>query len=168
MDGEQESDLHVVLIEPRIAWNAGNAGRTCLALGARLHLVGPLGFSVDDRRARRAGLDYWPRVDLAVWSDWDRFAADGPLRDAPRAACWWFSGEAERDLWHADLDAHLPVVLLFGSETEGLPGPLRAEHGDRLVRLPMRPGSVRALNLSTAVAVAGYEVERRRRRGRHG
>ena len=78
------------------------------------------------------------------------------------------SGEAERDLWHADLDAHLPVVLLFGSETEGLPGPLRAEHGDRLVRLPMRPGSVRALNLSTAVAVAGYEVERRRRRGRHG
>src|SRR5258708_26070680 len=82
--------LHVVLVAPEIAWNTGNAGRTCLAAGARLHLVEPLGFSLADARVRRAGLDYWPRVDPRVWPDWESFAAALPGLGEP----FLFSSEA--------------------------------------------------------------------------
>ena len=78
-----ETDLHVVLVEPEIHWNTGNAGRTCLAAGAQLHLVGPLGFSLDDKEVRRAGLDYWPRVAPRVWPDWEAFERALPSLGAP-------------------------------------------------------------------------------------
>jgi tRNA (cytidine/uridine-2'-O-)-methyltransferase len=151
--------LHVVLVHPEIPWNAGNAGRTCLAVGARLHLVRPLGFSLAASAIRRAGLDYWERVEPVVWSSWEAFAAALPGFGVPLL----FTAEAERDLWAAPLPRD--AVMVFGSESTGLPSELRARYPDRLVCIPMGAGSVRSLNLSTAVAVALYEAVRRSRTG---
>lgn len=148
--------LHVVLVEPEIPWNTGNAGRTCLATGARLHLIRPLGFSLDDRRTRRAGLDYWPHVEPVVWPSWSAFEAALPELGEP----FFFSAEGERELWSAVYPE--PTVLIFGSETRGLPQDLRRRHAERLIALPMRSSPVRSLNLSTSVAVAVYEVWRQR------
>lgn len=147
---------HVVLVEPEIHWNTGNAGRTCLALGARLHLIEPLGFSLDEREVRRAGLDYWPRVDLVTWPDWARFEAELPTLGPPLL----FSAEAERSLWEVELPPC--PVLVFGRESVGLPPALRERYRPNLVRLPMRRESVRSLNLSTTVGVALYEALRRK------
>lgn len=152
-----ERQLHVVLVHPEIHWNTGNAGRTCLAVGARLHLIEPLGFSLDEKEVRRAGLDYWPRVDPRVWPSWEAFEAALPELGEP----WFFSAEGERTLWEIDYPER--AVLVFGKESEGLPPDLRARHPDRLVRIPMADRELRSLNLSTAVAVAAYEVLRQRR-----
>jgi tRNA (cytidine/uridine-2'-O-)-methyltransferase len=149
-------DLHVVLVEPEIHWNTGNAGRTCLAAGAQLHLVEPLGFSLADRRVRRAGLDYWPRVAPRVWPSWaDLEAALPALGNA-----WFFSSEAPRDYWSVSYGT--PAVLVFGSESSGLSQELRRRHAERLLRIPMRDPDLRSLNLSTSVALALYEVTRQR------
>ena len=109
------ADLHVVLVTPEIAWNAGNTGRTCLAAGAQLHLVRPLGFSLDGREVRRAGVDYWPRVQPVVWEDWDALEAALPTIGEP----FFFSAEAPREIW----DVRFPSrsVLVFGRESGGLP-----------------------------------------------
>ncbi|MEM9595851.1 MAG: tRNA (cytidine(34)-2'-O)-methyltransferase [Acidobacteriota bacterium] len=151
-------DLHIALVEPDIPWNAGNVGRSCLALGARLHLVRPLGFSIDERRVRRAGLDYWRHVDLEVWPSWTAFGGSMEGLGAP----WLFSAEAERSLW--DLDLTPPTVLIFGRESTGLREDIRERHRERLVRIPMDPGPVRSLNVSTAAAVALAEAKRQRTR----
>jgi tRNA (cytidine/uridine-2'-O-)-methyltransferase len=150
-------DLHVVLVHPEIHWNTGNAGRTCLAAGARLHLVRPLGFSLDDREVARAGLDYWERVRPVVWQSW----ADLELRLPELGEPFLFTAEAERTLW----DVTFPAcpVLVFGRESVGLPPEVRAHHADRLVRIPMLDPDLRSLNLSTSVAIAAYEVLRQRR-----
>lgn len=149
-------DLHVVLVHPEIHWNVGNAGRTCLAWGAQLHLVRPLGFSLADRRVRRAGLDYWQHVEPRVWDGLPAFEAAIPeLGEA-----WFFSSEAGRDFWSTPLGPS--NVLVFGRENTGLPRELRERHADRLVSFPMSNAKVRSLNLSTCVAVALYEVLRRR------
>jgi tRNA (cytidine/uridine-2'-O-)-methyltransferase len=150
-------DLHVVLVEPEIHWNTGNAGRTCLAARARLHLVGPLGFSLGEREVRRAGLDYWPRVDPRVWSSWPDFEACLPELGEP----FFFSAEAERDYWSVDYPER--PVLIFGRESVGLAPEIRERFADRLVRIPMIDRDIRSLNLSTSVALALYEVLRRRR-----
>src|SRR6185503_3578166 len=102
--------LHVVLVHPEIHWNTGNAGRTCLAAGARLHLVEPLGFSLDEREVRRAGLDYWPRFDLCVWPSWDAFAERLPELGEP----FFFSAEGTRDFWSVTYPER--AVLVFGRE----------------------------------------------------
>lgn len=149
--------LHIALVEPEIHWNAGNAGRTCLATGAQLHLVEPLGFSLDDREVQRAGLDYWPRVRPRVWPNWDAFEAGL----ASLGPAFYFSAEADADFWDARFEG--PVVLVFGRESVGLPGSIRERHRDRLFRVPMRAGSVRSLNVSTCVGIAAYEVLRQRR-----
>lgn len=146
---------HVVLVEPEIHWNAGNAGRTCLAAGARLHLVRPLGFSLDDKHVRRAGLDYWPRVAPIVWNSWDALERSLPELGEP----YFFSSEAAQTFWELELPAS--PVLLFGSESVGLPRALRDRFRDRLVRLPVIDPEVRSLNVSTCVAVALYELLRR-------
>ncbi len=146
--------LHVVLVEPDIPWNAGNAGRTCLATGAQLHLIRPLGFSLDNRHLKRAGLDYWPFVRPVVWPHWSAFAAALPQL----GAAFFFSAEGERDLWSVTYPQ--PSVLLFGSETGGLPADLRQAHRERLLALPQVRGPVRSLNVSTVVGVAVYEVLR--------
>ena len=154
--------LHVVLVEPEIHWNTGNAGRTCLAVGAQLHLVEPLGFSLDEREVRRAGLDYWDRVKPRLWPAWDDFEAALPELGEP----FLVSPGADRTLW----DVRYPerTVLIFGRESVGLPMAVRERYRDRAVSLPMEDPDLRSLNVSTAVGVAAYEVQRqwRRRYGR--
>jgi tRNA (cytidine/uridine-2'-O-)-methyltransferase len=160
--------IHVVLVEPEIHWNTGNAGRTCLATGARLHLVEPLGFSLGERELRRAGLDYWARVDPRVWPDWNTF--EGALQGLGDP--WLFSADATTDHWDADFAPSRAPVLIFGRESTGLAPELRERYSHRLLRIPMphrasshgpERNGVRSLNQSTAVAVAVYEVLRRRR-----
>ncbi len=146
--------LHVALVAPEIHWNTGNAGRTCLAVGARLHLVGPLGFSLAERQVRRAGLDYWPDVDLQTWDRWADFEVRLPQLGEP----FLFSAEGSREYW--DVEFPSSVTLIFGSESRGLPPELRERYRERLVRLPMSEPSVRSLNLSTSVGIAAYEVLR--------
>lgn len=146
--------LHVALVAPEIHWNTGNAGRTCLAAGAGLHLVEPLGFSLAEREVRRAGLDYWDRVVLRTWASWPDFEAELPQLGEP----FFFSAEAERDYW--DVEYPSAVTLIFGGESRGLPLDLRQRYHDRLLRLPIADREVRSLNLSTAVGIAAYEVLR--------
>jgi len=147
----------VVLVSPEIPWNTGNVGRTCLAAGAQLHLVEPLGFSLADRPVRRAGLDYWPRVAPRTWPDWDTFEKSLSELGEPV----FFSAEAERTIWDVSLGDR--AVLIFGRESTGLPESLRERHRSRLVGFPMADPGLRSLNLSTCVALAVYEVLRRRR-----
>lgn len=149
--------IHVVLVEPEIHWNAGNAGRTCLAAGATLHLVRPLGFSLEAREVRRAGLDYWERVPLRVWESFDQLEEALPGLGEP----FLVTPDAERTIW--DVSYPERVALLFGSETSGLPARIRERRRDRQVRVPMQEGAVRSLNLSTSVGIAVYEVLRQRR-----
>ena len=151
--------IHVVLVHPEIHWNTGNAGRTCLAAGATLHLIQPLGFSLDERQVKRAGLDYWEHVDVRVWPDWDAFETELPgLGEA-----YFFSTRAGRTLWDAPLGAPGDVVLVFGRETTGLDKQLQDRYQDRLLAMPMLSPVVRSLNLSTSVGIALYEVLRQRR-----
>ena len=151
--------LHVVLVQPEIHWNTGNAGRTCLAAGASLHLVRPLGFSLDEREVKRAGLDYWEHVDPKVWPSWDSFEETLPSMGEP----YFFSTKATRLFWDAPLGASEDVVLIFGRETGGLPARLHEQYRDRFVGMPIVSPHVRSLNLSTSVGVALYEVLRQRR-----
>jgi tRNA (cytidine/uridine-2'-O-)-methyltransferase len=151
--------IHVVLVHPEIHWNTGNAGRTCLAAGATLHLIEPLGFSLDEREVKRAGLDYWKHVDVRVWRSWDAFETELPVLGVP----YFFSTKATQFFWDAQLGAPAEVVLIFGRETGGLPGDLHARYRDRFVAMPMLSPRVRSLNLSTSVAIALYEVLRQRR-----
>lgn len=150
--------LHVVLVHPEIHWNTGNAGRTCLAAGATLHLVEPLGFSLDEREVKRAGLDYWPHVDLRTWPSWEAFEAELPRLGPP----WFFSTKGTRTYWDAPLGATNDCVLVFGRETGGLPGELLERYADQVVRMPMTSPRVRSLNVSTSVGIAVYEVLRQR------
>jgi tRNA (cytidine/uridine-2'-O-)-methyltransferase len=152
---------HVVLFNPEIHWNTGNAGRTCLAAGARLHLIEPLGFSLDEREVKRAGLDYWEHVDLRVWPSWHAFETALPALGEP----YFFSTKAPRLYWNAPLGAPDDVVLVFGRETGGLPQDLHDRYADRFVGMPILSTRVRSLNLSTSVAIAVYEVLRQRRAG---
>ena len=149
---------HVVLVHPEIHWNTGNAGRTCLAAGAILHLIEPLGFSLGERQVKRAGLDYWEHVDPRRWRSWDAFEKELPVLGDP----YFFSAKAERVLWDVPLGGP-DVVLIFGGETSGLPLELHERYRDRFVGMPILSPHVRSLNLSTAVGIALYEVIRQRR-----
>jgi len=144
--------LHVVLVEPEIPWNTGNVGRTCLALGAKLHLVGKLGFSLEDKYLKRAGLDYWPQLKVAVAPDLQGFFAERPPENL-----FFFSAQAKKSFWSA---AYKPgATLVFGRETKGLPKFLWEKYPERFYRIPL-PGPVRSLNLSTAVGMALGEALR--------
>ena len=153
--------IHVVLVYPEIHWNTGNAGRTCLAAGATLHLIAPLGFSLDEREVKRAGLDYWEHVDVRVWRDWEAFERELPSLGEP----FFFSTKATRLFWDAPLGTR-NVVLIFGRETGGLPPELHERYRDRFVTMPMASTVVRSLNLSTSVGIAVYEVLRQQAAGR--
>ena len=150
--------LHVVLVHPEIHWNTGNAGRSCLAAGATLHLVEPLGFSLDEREVRRAGLDYWEHVTLRVWKSWTAFEEELPRLGTP----FFFSTKGTRFYWHADLGGAEDVVLIFGRETGGLPAELHERYAERMLAMPILSPHVRSLNLSTCVGIALYEVLRQR------
>lgn len=149
---------HVVLVQPEIHWNTGNAGRTCLATGATLHLIEPLGFSLNEREVKRAGLDYWEHVDVRVWPSWDAFAEALPVLGEP----YFFSTKATQPYWDAPLGAPESVVLVFGRETGGLAPEIHERYANRFVSMPIVIPLVRSLNLSSSVAVAVYEVLRQR------
>jgi tRNA (cytidine/uridine-2'-O-)-methyltransferase len=141
--------LHIALIEPQIPPNTGNIARLCVATDTPLHLIEPLGFSLEDREVKRAGLDYWDQVDLWLHPNWFRF------RDAiSRDRCLYFSANAERD--YRDAPYAPNSVLVFGNEVDGLPAKILEKHPERCFRIPM-PGDVRSLNLASAVSVVLYE-----------
>lgn len=142
--------LHIVLVEPEIPANTGNAGRTAVVLGLRLHLVCPLGFSLEDRYVRRAGLDYWRDVDLVVHDSW-------PEALPHLGRFWLFSARATR--LYTDVAYQPGDALVFGKESAGLPDELLAQYPDRCLRLPMLPGR-RSMNLSNTVSVGAYEALR--------
>lgn len=148
---EETRLLNIALIEPEIPQNTGNIARTCAATGARLHLVKPLGFAIDDRKLKRAGLDYWHLLDITYYDSLADF-----LRNPP-GPCTFFSSKGPRSY----TEVHYPpdACLVFGKETAGLPEELLRTHADATVRLPMR-SEARCLNLSNAVAVGAYEVLR--------
>jgi tRNA (cytidine/uridine-2'-O-)-methyltransferase len=154
--GSVVSSLHVILVEPEIHWNTGNIGRTTLATGAELHLVEPLGFSLDDRYLHRAGLDYWPRVRLHVWPSWSAIEERLPELGEP----FFFSSHGSRSFWEVAYPER--VALIFGRESVGLPEEILARHAGRTVRIPMLEPNMRSLNLSTTAGVAMFEVVRQR------
>lgn len=144
--------LDVVLYQPEIPPNTGNVGRTCRALGAKLWLVRPLGFDVDEHALRRAGMDYWQELDWEAVDDWD----DVCSRLSGRRF-WLFSKFASQN--YADVVYQRDDVLVFGRESTGLPASIRTSMAESCVRIPMMDGT-RSLNLSSAAAVACYEVLR--------
>jgi tRNA (cytidine/uridine-2'-O-)-methyltransferase len=148
-DGKPER--HVVLIAPEIHWNTGNIGRTCLGAGARLHLVRPLGFSLTEKAVKRAGLDYWSKVDLTVWERFDDLQS--ALKPATEELAL-FTKNGRRS--HYGLPAAERLFLIFGSETGGLPPDLLRRFAAQTYRIPIR-SAIRCLNLSTAVGIALYE-----------
>lgn len=151
--------FHIVLVAPEIPHNAGAAGRLALATASRLHLVKPLGFSLDDKHVRRTGLDYWKDVDLRVWENFQDLRAEAD----PAARFWLLSTKTARAHWDADFKDG--DYLVFGCETKGLPETMVRDAGEQGVRIPMVEGGTRSLNLSTAIAITLYEAVRQRALG---
>lgn len=144
-----DAPLHVVLVEPEIPPNTGNVARLCAATGCALHLVEPLGFRIDDRALKRAGLDYWASVRVVVHPSLDAFLATFPV-----ARCWFVETGGVQPYTAAAFARG--DALVFGKETGALPAALLAAHPARTLRIPMRPGSVRSLNLASAVGIVTY------------
>ena len=144
--------LNIVLVEPEIPQNCGNIARTCAAIGARLHLILPLGFDISEKAVRRAGLDYWNLVQVLDYQDLDDFFRRNDVRQM-----WCLSTKAPRCYTEARYDDG--CYLFFGKETKGLPEDFLARHYDTCVRIPMR-ADARSLNLSNAVAITAYEALR--------
>jgi tRNA (cytidine/uridine-2'-O-)-methyltransferase len=145
--------IHVALLNPEIHPNAGNIARLCAANGLPLHLVGNLGFRIDDRSIRRAGLDYWPFVDLHRESSLEELKSG-----LPDSRLFFFSARARR--LYTDVEYRPGDCLVFGPESKGFPAELLAENEDLSLRIPMRTSNVRSLNLATAVGIAVYEALR--------
>lgn len=147
--------FHIVLVEPEIPHNTGAAGRLALATGATLHLIEPLGFSLDDKHLKRTGLDYWKDVDVRIWPDFSAFQAAAD-RDA---RFWYFTTKGKNSPWTAEFTAG--DYLIFGRETAGLSSSiLAAAPPGQTLCIPMTPGSTRSLNLATAIAITLYEAVR--------
>ena len=144
--------LHVALFEPEIPPNTGNIARLCAATASRLHLIGKLGFTIDDKQLKRAGLDYWPHVDLHRHATFEEFERIGFER------LWVVDNPAPRN--YTDVKFQDGDCLLFGKESTGLPESLRAKFADRLISIPMFTPHVRSLNLSTSVGIVVYEALR--------
>ncbi len=144
--------INIVLLEPEIPQNTGNIARTCAATGASLHLIRPLGFTVDDKKLKRAGLDYWDKLDITYYDGLDDFFSKNPY-----ANVYYFSTKAPRK--YTDISYGGEVFLMFGKESAGLPEELLLRNKERAVRIPMRD-HLRSLNLSNSVAIAVYEVLR--------
>lgn len=144
--------MHIVLVNPEIPQNTGNIARTCAATGATLHLIKPLGFSLDDRYMKRAGLDYWFMTDIVVHEDWRSFR-----EDYPEADMYFFTTKAKKS--YSDFAYPPDAFLIFGRETKGLDEDMLVCHLDRCARIPMRD-EARSLNLANSVAVALYEALR--------
>ena len=142
--------FHIVLVEPEIPPNTGNIGRLCAATGTVLHLVGKLGFSLDDKHMKRAGLDYWPEVNLQRWEsleDLQRKYSDGRF--------WYMSKKAEKN--YSQIEFTVGDFLVFGKETKGLPEDLLDRAGEMALRIPIFSSAVRSLNLANSAAIILYE-----------
>ena len=142
--------MHVVLFQPEIPPNTGSVARLCAATLTPLHLIEPLGFKIDDKHLKRAGLDYWPFVDLHVRKSWDEF-----MSGAKPARLLYFTKKVERSYTSVRYDDD--DYLVFGPETRGLPAQVLEVNGDHSFRIPMTGSGVRSLNLSNAVAIVLYE-----------
>lgn len=145
-------ELNIVLIEPEIPQNTGNIARTCAATGAKLHLVGPMGFNIDDRKLKRAGLDYWHLLDITYYNSTEEF-----FEKHPNGNFYYFSTKAPHK--HTDITYPEKVFIVFGKETKGLPEKLLFDNPNTTVRIPMI-SDARSLNLSNSVAIGVYEVLR--------
>jgi tRNA (cytidine/uridine-2'-O-)-methyltransferase len=148
--------LHVVLYQPEIPPNTGNIGRSCVAIGAKLWLIKPLGFEINEKQLRRAGLDYWPHLDWQAVEDWNEVTTI-LAEPISRGRVWLFTKHARRLYTSASYEKG--DILLFGSESSGLPRELHDRFPNQALRVPMRP-VVRSLNLSAAAAVVMYEAVR--------
>lgn len=146
------SRIHIVLHQPEIPQNTGNIARTCAATGASLHLIRPMGFEVDDKKLKRAGLDYWDKLDITYYDGLDDFYARNP-----DALIYYFTTKAPRA--YTGITYPRDVYIMFGKESAGLPEELLLAHPEHAVRIPMREG-LRSLNLSNSVAIAVYEILR--------
>lgn len=147
--------LNIVMVEPEIPQNTGNVARTCAATGARLHLVGPMGFKIDDKKLKRAGLDYWHLLDISYYDNLTDFFSRNP----DNGNFFYFSTKARHI--HSDIEYPDNCFLFFGKETAGLPEELLHDNPDTCVRIPMiNNPDARSLNLSNSVAIGVYEVLR--------
>ena len=144
--------LHIVLIEPEIPQNTGNIARLCVASGSRLHLVGPLGFSIDEKAVKRAGMDYWERLDLKTWESFNEIE-----RAYPAARFFFLSSKVQRAYWEESFQDE--DFLVFGRETKGLPSSLLATHPNASLTIPMTEGT-RSINLATSAGIVLYEALR--------
>lgn len=144
--------MNVVLLEPEIHMNTGNIGRTCVAAGARLHLIEPLGFRLDEKMIKRAGLDYWEQLDLHVYENFSDF-----LDKNPGCSLFMASTKAPRD--YSQVKYTPESYIMFGKESAGIPEEILAKHPDQAIRIPMMP-SIRSLNLANSVAIVLYEALR--------
>lgn len=146
------SQINIVLYCPEIPQNTGNISRTCAVTGARLHIIKPIGFEISDRTLKRAGLDYWDKLDVTYYDDYSDF-----LDKNPAAELYFFSAHASRR--HTDITYPDNAYLVFGRESVGLPRELVEQNPERSIRIPMR-STLRCLNLSNSVAIAVYELLR--------
>ena len=144
----------MVLVQPDVHWNTGNIGRTCIGAGVRLHLIRPLGFSLDSRQVKRAGLDYWPKVDLTTWNDFESFKKELQVHDSEVVL---FTKNGKNTFW--SMPSTRRLFLIFGSETRGLPAAILEQYPDATYHIPISR-EIRSLNLSTAAAIALYESMR--------
>ncbi len=145
-------NINIVLVEPEIPANTGNVARTCAVTGAQLHLVEPLGFSIDDKQLKRAGLDYWPHLNVAVHKSLDEFFT------ATAGGSYYYCSTKAKHAYH-EVSYEDGCYLLFGKETKGLPEPLIFSNPSRSIRIPMKDG-LRSLNLSNSVSIVVYEALR--------
>ena len=147
--------INIVLHEPEIPQNTGNIARTCAATGASLHIIRPMGFEIDDRKLKRAGLDYWDKLDITYYDNYEDFIEKNP--DAKNKT-YYFSTKAPRS--YTDVGVYPDgVYIMFGKETKGLPENILYNNKDFCVRIPMR-NTIRSLNLSNSVAIAVFEILR--------
>ena len=144
--------FNIVLHEPEIPANTGNIGRTCVATGAKLHLIGPLGFSLDEKQLKRAGLDYWKDLDVTVYDDFDDF-----IKKNPNAKIYMATTKAIHV--YSDVQYEPDCFIMFGKESAGIPEDILLQHKDTSIRIPMI-GDIRSLNLSNSVAIVLYEAVR--------
>ncbi len=147
----------VVLVNPDIPYNTGNIGRTCVIANAELHLVRPLGFSISDKYIKKSGMDYWDQVDLTVWDSLEEFKAFMTAKVEDGYQSIYLTTKAEKNIGQLDVDG--PCILVFGSESAGLPEDFMFEHPERMFRIPMSD-AYRSLNLSNSEAIVLYEVLR--------
>lgn len=144
--------LNIVLHEPEMPANTGNIGRTCVAAGARLHLIEPLGFQINEKQLKRAGLDYWDKLDVTIYDDFNDF-----LEKNPGAKIYMATTKSKQK--YTDVNYEEDAYIMFGKESAGIPEEILVEHEEDCMRIPMN-GDIRSLNLGNSVAIVLYEALR--------